>query len=74
VLILDVSESGKVVQRLRGHDEEIHGVCWAPLPGEDMAMHNTEPDAGIRSGVKLEIPYMPERLSSLPNMVLLPET
>ena len=35
VLIVNTERNGQVVQRLRGHDEEIHGVCWCPELGEE---------------------------------------
>jgi len=32
VMILDVAKKNAVsLQRLRGHDDEIHCICWAPL-------------------------------------------
>ncbi|KAM5299988.1 gem-associated protein 5 isoform 2-T2 [Ctenodactylus gundi] len=42
VVIVDISRKGEVVQRLRGHDDEIHSIAWCPLPGEDCLSINQE--------------------------------
>ena len=36
VLIVDISGPGVVIQRLRGHDDEVHCVSWCPNLGEDI--------------------------------------
>ena len=40
ILIMDLEQSGRVIQRLRGHDEEIQGLCWCPILGEDLLSGN----------------------------------
>jgi len=36
VVILDVTNKKPIsLQRLRGHDDEIHCICWAPLAGQE---------------------------------------
>jgi len=36
VVVLDVAKKNPVsLQRLRGHDDEIHCICWAPLLGQE---------------------------------------
>ena len=36
VLVVDISgQRSDVLQRLRGHDEEVHSVSWCPPTGSD---------------------------------------
>ncbi|ELU01058.1 hypothetical protein CAPTEDRAFT_189953 [Capitella teleta] len=36
VVIIDMSKKTQMtVQRLKGHDEEIHSICWCPVPAEN---------------------------------------
>ncbi|XP_030911062.1 gem-associated protein 5, partial [Geospiza fortis] len=35
VVIIDISREREVVHRLRGHEDEIHGLAWCPVPGEE---------------------------------------
>lgn len=35
IVLIDVSKKGEVVHRLRGHDDEIHALSWAPLANEE---------------------------------------
>ena len=36
VVVLDVAKKNPVsLQRLRGHDDEIHCICWAPLLSQE---------------------------------------
>ncbi|XP_069129450.1 gem-associated protein 5-like isoform X2 [Argopecten irradians] len=35
ILILDVKKDGQILQRLRGHDEDIQCLVWSPIIGED---------------------------------------
>jgi len=36
VVVLDVAKKTPVsLRRLRGHDDEIHCICWAPLCSEE---------------------------------------
>ncbi|KAF2979018.1 hypothetical protein EK904_000181 [Melospiza melodia maxima] len=35
VVIIDISRKREVVHRLRGHEDEIHGLAWCPVPGEE---------------------------------------
>ncbi|XP_022084839.1 gem-associated protein 5-like isoform X2 [Acanthaster planci] len=44
VLIVDISGKGQILQRLRGHDEEVHSVCWSPGLGEDIPLRKPKQD------------------------------
>ena len=35
ILLLDVKRGGYILQKLRGHDEEVHSLVWCPIPGEE---------------------------------------
>ena len=35
VLVMDVGRGGHILQRLRGHDDEIQSLQWSPVPHED---------------------------------------
>uniref|UniRef100_A0A665TTQ9 Uncharacterized protein n=1 Tax=Echeneis naucrates TaxID=173247 RepID=A0A665TTQ9_ECHNA len=35
IVLIDVSKKGEVIQRLRGHDDEIHSLAWSPFLGGD---------------------------------------
>ncbi|KAM9333778.1 gem-associated protein 5 [Pholidichthys leucotaenia] len=35
ILLIDVSQKGQVVHRLRGHDDDIHSLAWSPLACEE---------------------------------------
>ena len=35
ILLIDVKKGGYILNRLRGHDEEIHSLAWCPVPGEE---------------------------------------
>ena len=30
-----MKRGGYILQKLRGHDEEIHSLVWCPVPGEE---------------------------------------
>ncbi|XP_066501896.1 gem-associated protein 5 [Hoplias malabaricus] len=42
IVLIDISKKGEVIHRLRGHDEEIHGLAWCPEPGEEHLYTRTE--------------------------------
>ncbi|XP_038056324.1 gem-associated protein 5-like [Patiria miniata] len=44
VLIVDISGKGQIIHRLRGHDEEVHSVCWSPILGEDIQLKKPTSD------------------------------
>uniref|UniRef100_A0A3B4XQ96 Gem nuclear organelle associated protein 5 n=1 Tax=Seriola lalandi dorsalis TaxID=1841481 RepID=A0A3B4XQ96_SERLL len=46
IVLIDVSKKGEVMQRLRGHDDEIHSLAWSPLPGEDALCSRPEDSEG----------------------------
>ncbi|AWO99551.1 putative gem-associated protein 5 [Scophthalmus maximus] len=50
IVLMDVSKKGEVMQRLRGHDNEIHSLAWAPLPRED-ALYSRPEDTDAADGV-----------------------
>ncbi|OWF45310.1 gem-associated protein 5-like [Mizuhopecten yessoensis] len=35
ILVLDVKREGQILQRLRGHDEDVQCLVWCPVPGEN---------------------------------------
>ncbi|XP_015254322.1 PREDICTED: gem-associated protein 5 [Cyprinodon variegatus] len=35
IVLIDISKKGEVMQRLRGHDNEIHSLAWSPQIGEE---------------------------------------
>uniref|UniRef100_A0A667XLE8 Gem nuclear organelle associated protein 5 n=1 Tax=Myripristis murdjan TaxID=586833 RepID=A0A667XLE8_9TELE len=35
IVLIDVSRKGEVLHRLRGHDDEIHSLAWAPTASEE---------------------------------------
>uniref|UniRef100_A0A673XTF6 Gem nuclear organelle associated protein 5 n=1 Tax=Salmo trutta TaxID=8032 RepID=A0A673XTF6_SALTR len=41
IVLIDISKKGEVVHRLRGHDDEIHALAWAPLPNEEVLYKTT---------------------------------
>jgi gem associated protein 5 len=48
VVIIDVSKkSREIVQKLKGHDEEIHCVCWCPIQGEEISKEESKIDKNI---------------------------
>ncbi|XP_028277545.1 gem-associated protein 5 [Parambassis ranga] len=44
IVLIDVSKKGEVLHRLRGHDDEIHSLVWAPLATEGSL--NPRPEDG----------------------------
>ena len=38
VLVVDIGRKGNsvIIQKLRGHDDEIHSVVWCPQPGGNL--------------------------------------
>ncbi|XP_069002058.1 gem-associated protein 5 [Embiotoca jacksoni] len=50
IVLIDVSRKGEVMHRLRGHDDEIHSLAWAPLANED-ALHTRPEDSEATNGV-----------------------
>uniref|UniRef100_A0A1A8M009 Gem (Nuclear organelle) associated protein 5 n=1 Tax=Nothobranchius pienaari TaxID=704102 RepID=A0A1A8M009_9TELE len=53
IVLIDVSKKGEVMQRLRGHDNEIHSVAWCPVTGEDAFSSRAEDGDGA-DGVPTE--------------------
>nr|XP_015817348.2 gem-associated protein 5 isoform X1 [Nothobranchius furzeri] len=53
IVLIDVSKKGEVMQRLRGHDNEIHSVAWCPVTGED-AFGSRAEDGDGADGVPTE--------------------
>lgn len=49
IVLIDVSKKGEVMQRLRGHDDEIHSLAWSPVAGEDVLSSRQEDSEGSRS-------------------------
>uniref|UniRef100_UPI003AAE5D3E gem-associated protein 5 n=1 Tax=Centroberyx gerrardi TaxID=166262 RepID=UPI003AAE5D3E len=50
IVLIDVSRKGEVLHRLRGHDDEIHSLSWAPLAGED-GLYSRPEDGSATNGV-----------------------
>ncbi|KAM4727035.1 gem-associated protein 5 [Anableps anableps] len=50
IVLIDISKKGEVMQRLRGHDNEIHSLAWSPLIGED-ALYTRAEDHEATNGV-----------------------
>ncbi|XP_056140464.1 gem-associated protein 5 [Lampris incognitus] len=50
IVLIDVSKKGEVVHRLRGHDDEIHSLTWAPTAGED-GLYSRPDDSKAENGV-----------------------
>lgn len=48
IALIDVSKKGEVMQRLRGHDDEIHSLAWSPLANEDPLYGRSEDGEGRR--------------------------
>lgn len=46
IVLIDISKKGEVMQRLRGHDNEIHSLAWSPLIGEDTLYTRAEDHDG----------------------------
>ena len=42
IILADINRNGTILQKLRGHDEEIHCLCWSPIPGEDLSVNGSE--------------------------------
>ncbi|XP_067085253.1 gem-associated protein 5 isoform X1 [Osmerus mordax] len=56
IVLVDVTKKGEVVHRLRGHDDEIHALSWAPTPNEE-GLHSrpddiTESTNGVSEGTE----------------------
>ena len=51
IVLVDVTKKGEVVHRLRGHDDEIHALSWAPTSNEE-GLHSRPDD--ITGGVSGE--------------------
>jgi gem associated protein 5 len=46
IVLIDISKKGEVVHRLRGHDDEIHALAWAPLPNEEVLYSRVDDNTG----------------------------
>ncbi|KAK3580429.1 hypothetical protein CHS0354_035471 [Potamilus streckersoni] len=45
ILLIDVKKAGMILNKMRGHDEEVHSLAWCPIPGEDFkSQQETVPD------------------------------
>lgn len=53
IVLIDVSKKGEVMQRLRGHEDEIHSLAWSPLAREDAFYSRPEDGEGRRVAVNL---------------------
>ena len=36
VLLIDIDNKGAILHKLRGHDDEVHSICWSPSPRETL--------------------------------------
>ncbi|MED6293161.1 hypothetical protein CHARACLAT_007880 [Characodon lateralis] len=56
IVLIDISRKGEVMQRLRGHDNEIHSLAWSPVIGEDALYTRAEEHEatnGVSTGEEL---------------------
>lgn len=49
IALIDVAKRGEVMQRLRGHEDEIHSLAWSPLDKEGSLSGRSEDGEGSRS-------------------------
>ncbi|XP_028322979.1 gem-associated protein 5 [Gouania willdenowi] len=42
IVVIDLSKKGAVLHRLRGHDDEVHSLAWAPVEGEDVVSGSSQ--------------------------------
>lgn len=46
IALVDVAKRGEVMQRLRGHEDEIHSLAWSPLDKEGSLSSRSEDGEG----------------------------
>ena len=46
ILVVDTERGGTIVERLRGHNDEVHSISWCPVAGEDIHMTYAGEDDG----------------------------
>ena len=42
ILIVSLHKKIQILQKLKGHDDEVQGLCWSPLPGDHLLMRNRD--------------------------------
>ena len=70
ILIVEMKEwkDGQVLQRLRGHDEDVFCLAWCPIPGENFKTYqdlddpNSQLSNGYYSMVAYLCPYIQDKL------------
>ncbi len=50
---MDVSLGGRVLQKLRGHDDEIQGISWSPISDGNDSAAAGEPSRGVSQFLKI---------------------
>ena len=52
VFVVSLAGTGRVLQRMRGHDEDVYDLSWSPLPGVAVAVSGRagDPAGGDRLG------------------------
>lgn len=49
IALIDVAKRGEVMQRLRGHEDEIHSLAWSPLDREGSLSSRSEDGEGLQN-------------------------
>lgn len=49
IVLIDVAKRGEVMQRLRGHEDEIHSLAWSPLNREGSLSSRSDDGEGLWS-------------------------
>lgn len=68
IALIDVGKRGEVMQRLRGHEDEIHSLAWSPLDREGSLSSRSEDGEGLQSCVGNSFPFCLEAVAFLPNI------
>lgn len=62
ILIVEMKEwkDGQVLQRLRGHDEDVFCLAWCPIPGENFKTYQDldDPNSQLSNGYYSMVAYL----------------
>lgn len=64
IALIDVAKRGEVMQRLRGHEDEIHSLAWSPLDREGSLSSRSEDGEGLQNGKVFFSSQLPVHLTS----------
>ncbi|KAL3879528.1 hypothetical protein ACJMK2_031822, partial [Sinanodonta woodiana] len=42
ILVIDVKKAGMILNKMRGHDEDVHSLAWCPISGEEFKSQQEE--------------------------------